>query len=508
MYDVVIIGAGMSGLAAGIRLAMFNRRVCILERHYAVGGLNSFYRLDGRNYDVGLHALTNFAPRTAKHGPLPRLLRQLRLSWDDFELAEQIGSVIAFPQSRLRFNNDPALLAAEIDRSFPTERDGYARLLNKLLNYDELQSPLAAASSREILASVINDPLLVEMLLCPIMFYGSAREHDIDWGSFSVLFRAIFLEGLCRPRRGIRTVLKHLVQRFKRCGGELQLRAGVREIIPGDNRALNIVMDDGRELQTQEIISSAGWNETMRLCQAARQPVLATTPASNQISGRSKEIANGPMSHGGQPGNIAFIEAICTLDCQPHELGYDDTIVFYNDRPNLNYARPNDFADVTSGIICSPNNYRYTDSEAKVDHETNGDTQTNGDIQNVKLPEPVEGTIRLTALANYDRWAELEPAEYQHQKRHWFGQMVAAAERFIPNLAQHIVAHDMFTPITVRHFTGHEHGAVYGAPQKRYDASTHLENLWVCGADQGYVGIVGTLTSGIQVANKLLQRNN
>jgi cation diffusion facilitator CzcD-associated flavoprotein CzcO len=28
-YDVAIIGAGMSGLAAGIRLAHFGRKVCI-----------------------------------------------------------------------------------------------------------------------------------------------------------------------------------------------------------------------------------------------------------------------------------------------------------------------------------------------------------------------------------------------------------------------------------------------------------------------------------------------
>src|ERR1700751_1940133 len=100
MYDSLIIGAGMSGLAAGIRLAMFGQRVCILERHYAPGGLNSYYRLDGRNYDVGLHALTNFAPRDVKRGPLPLLLRQLRVPWDDFELAEQIGSLIAFPGVR------------------------------------------------------------------------------------------------------------------------------------------------------------------------------------------------------------------------------------------------------------------------------------------------------------------------------------------------------------------------------------------------------------------------
>ena len=84
MYDTIIIGAGMSGLAAGIRLAYYDQRVCILERHYTIGGLNSFYRLRGRDYDVGLHALTNFTPKGTKTGPLARLLRQLRLRWDDF----------------------------------------------------------------------------------------------------------------------------------------------------------------------------------------------------------------------------------------------------------------------------------------------------------------------------------------------------------------------------------------------------------------------------------------
>ena len=59
-YDAVIIGAGMSGLAAGIRLAHFGKKVCIFERHNATGGLNSFYSFSGRKYDVGLHAMTNY----------------------------------------------------------------------------------------------------------------------------------------------------------------------------------------------------------------------------------------------------------------------------------------------------------------------------------------------------------------------------------------------------------------------------------------------------------------
>ena len=85
-YDVIIIGAGMSGLAAGIRLAMFDRRVCIVERHYNFGGLNSFYSLGGRRFDVGLHALTNYVGANVRNTPLPKMLRQLRISRDALDL--------------------------------------------------------------------------------------------------------------------------------------------------------------------------------------------------------------------------------------------------------------------------------------------------------------------------------------------------------------------------------------------------------------------------------------
>lgn len=197
---------------------------------------------------------------------------------------------------------------------------------------------------------------------------------------------------------------------------------------------------------------------------------------------------------------MTFFESICTLDCQPRDLGFADTIVFYNDAPRFDYARPDDFADLRSGIVCSPNNYQYAAGEE------NGDSTGLQALGNAKLPQPVEGTIRLTALANFDRWAALGPEDYSFQKQHWRQRLLDSAARFIPNVSQHVVAHDTFTPRTIRHFTGHDYGAVYGAPQKRYDASTPFDHVFVCGADQGYVGIVGTLTSGIQVANMLLQR--
>ena len=80
-YDAIVIGAGLSGLAAGIRLAMFGKKVCILEKHSIPGGLNSFYQRKGIQFDVGLHALTNFAKRGERGLPLTKILKQLRISF-------------------------------------------------------------------------------------------------------------------------------------------------------------------------------------------------------------------------------------------------------------------------------------------------------------------------------------------------------------------------------------------------------------------------------------------
>ena len=69
-YDVIIIGAGLSGLAAGIRLSQYGKHVLIVERQHYAGGMNSYYRRGDRCYDVGLHAMTNLADPSNHSAPL------------------------------------------------------------------------------------------------------------------------------------------------------------------------------------------------------------------------------------------------------------------------------------------------------------------------------------------------------------------------------------------------------------------------------------------------------
>jgi phytoene dehydrogenase-like protein len=88
------------------------------------------------------------------------------------------------------------------------------------------------------------------------------------------------------------------------------------------------------------------------------------------------------------------------------------------------------------------------------------------------------------------------------QKLRWYDRMVASAVRFIPDFRSRVIETDMFTPTTIRRYTGHENGAVYGAPHKQLDGRTHLDNVFLCGTDQGFCGIVGSIISGIAMANR------
>ncbi|MCX7426368.1 MAG: NAD(P)/FAD-dependent oxidoreductase [Planctomycetia bacterium] len=449
-YDTIIIGAGMSGLAAGIRLAHYDQRVCILERHTTIGGLNSFYRLGGRVLDVGLHAVTNYAPKGDRRGPLARLLRQLRIRWDDFALAPQVGSEIAFPGVRLRFSNDMAVFESEIEKHFPDQADNFRRLVAAIVDYDQLDGD-SGRSARAEVARHVTDPLLAEMIFCPLLFYGGAREHDMDFHHFCVMFRAIFMEGLARPFAGVRLILNKLVRQFKSLGGELRLRAGVRRIAVNGERVEKVVLEDGTELTARRVLSSAGWHETMRLCQQEDESRLE--------------------------GGMSFLESISILDTEPKALGHDRTIVFFNDSNRFHYETPDELVDTRSGMVCSPNNFAYD--------------------------EPLgEGCMRVSSLANFERWAALDEESYRVAKLRWYDRTVAAAVRFVPDFRSAVIATDVFTPRTITRFTGHQRGAIYGAPRKRHDGRTHLDNLFICGADQGLVGIVGTLLSGIVVANR------
>lgn len=477
-FDAIIVGAGMSGLAAGIRLAQYKERVLILERHSLWGGLNSFYKRRGRVMDVGLHALTNYAPKGRRGVPLTKLLRQLRLAHADLELGEQSFSEIAFPSERLRFSNDFALFESEVERAFPHQMDAFRALTQEVMAYDSFSPPDPTLRTRAKLEAHFTEPLLVEMLMLPMCYYGSAIPGDIAWYQFAILFKSFFDEGFARPEGGIRPLLKLLVERYKDLGGELVMRCGVAEILRDGSkreRAIGVRTDDGTELFADQVFSSAG-------------------------AGRTLDLAGLPTGADDE-GWLSFTETMVITGTHPRDFGAGEpghgaTIVFYNDADTFTYASPGDDAelgiDTRSGVICCPSHYATPTPGAPL----------------AAGWEPHEGALRYTALANagfwsrFDRPTDAGEAAYMQAKRAASEALIDRASKFAPDPRPFELDRDAFTPRTIQHFTGHARGAVYGAPTKHLDGATPLENLYLIGTDQGLLGVVGAMLSGISIANR------
>lgn len=453
----------MSGLAAGIRLALGGQSVLILERHEAPGGLNSFYRLGGRNYDVGLHAMTNFVPPGTRRAPLTKLFRQLRIDREEFDLHPQKGSRIAFPGRDLYFGNGLERLRESIAEVFPGQVDGFQRLVASLPEIDSLSANADTRSARSWMATFLSDPQIVDMLLCPLCYYGSAIEDDLELAQFAILFQAIYEEGFARPRGGVRTVIRALLRKFKTLGGERRMRCGVRRIIHRGGSATSLLLDDGSEIRARSIFSTIGRVETDHLMEAEDQPAFGRREA--------------------ESGKLSFVETISVLDSVPGGGRWEDTIVFFSTRSDFRYRCPPDLVDPSSGVICLPHNYDLPPGD-----------------------DPVDPMVRVTALASYRAWKSLSPSAYKAAKEEWFQRLRDQAIHHILECPASQLpsdrASDMFTPLTIERFTGHLGGAVYGSGKKVRSGRTRLDNVYICGTDQGFLGITGAMLSGISIANQ------
>ncbi|BCJ51090.1 hypothetical protein Asp14428_25650 [Actinoplanes sp. NBRC 14428] len=102
MSRVVVIGAGVGGLAAAIRLAAAGHEVTVHERATDVGGKLGRYERDGFLFDTGPSLLT-----------LPRVFTDLGLTLDPVALDPVVRHV--FPDGRtLDSSPDPAVFAGRI----------------------------------------------------------------------------------------------------------------------------------------------------------------------------------------------------------------------------------------------------------------------------------------------------------------------------------------------------------------------------------------------------------
>jgi hypothetical protein len=179
-------------------------------------------------------------------------------------------------------------------------------------------------------------------------------------------------------------------------------------------------------------------------------------------------------------GRLAFVETIYQVpENAAMHIARDKTIIFYNDSERFLYQNPDDLVDFSSGVICFPGNF-----------------------QGIKQKDLKE--IRSTHLANYALWQTLstDAKQYTEGKEYISHRSGQCLENIIGDFTPNIVYKNSFTPLTIERYTSKIGGAIYGNPTKTKDGNIGFNNLFLAGTDQGFLGIIGSMLSGVSIVNQ------
>ncbi len=142
-FDIVVVGAGASGLTAAAYLAKYGRSVLLCEKEPVCGGLVNSFTRDGFTFDGGARALEDA-------GVLFTMLRQL-------------GLQIEFVKNHITLGIEDQML----DMESKTSIESYAEMLKKLYPESAAEIDIIARDLRQITQAMdiqygIDNPLFLD----------------------------------------------------------------------------------------------------------------------------------------------------------------------------------------------------------------------------------------------------------------------------------------------------------------------------------------------------------
>jgi len=311
--DIIVVGGGIAGLTAALTLAQSGKKVLLLEKNEACGGLMSTFSKDGFRFEAGARALVNA-------GLVKPLIKEFGL---DIEvLPNQI--TLGIEDSLLRIEGEESLLR-------------YADLLKDLYPGSRLEVDRIIESIQSIIEDMkvlygANNPLFAKkknyLLLLPSMIAWMAKlmrtlyriqkmdtpfEEHLDLLSenqslkdmigqhffrrtpvfFALSYFALYNDYLY-PKGGVGAFIQKLAEAFEKRGGEIRYHTEITRV-DGHNKRL--YDSEGNEYRYRKLIwtgdlktlygiaSDEGLNPKSRVkFQEKRQAILSHKGAESVFS--------------------------------------------------------------------------------------------------------------------------------------------------------------------------------------------------------------------------------
>ncbi|MEW6441952.1 MAG: NAD(P)/FAD-dependent oxidoreductase [bacterium] len=267
-YDVVVIGTGMGGSAAGALVAREGFKVLFLEKNPQIGGACSFYRKEGVHVDMGAHVFSR-----GNRGPIGDVQRRLgaermisfqrcdpmmRFKGPGFDLAGRFQSY-SLPLLGAAMLKQLRLPAREI---LPMAR----RMAEPLLVPAGSVRDLNAVNVEERLLASTREPALV---LLTSIFMGLAFVIPLwEASSGEALWstkKAFFDRSMGYPIGGAVAVPQAFIEAARGFGAQLETGTRVKAIRVSGCRVEGVETDRGELFSCRAVVSTTSLKDTVRL---------------------------------------------------------------------------------------------------------------------------------------------------------------------------------------------------------------------------------------------------
>ncbi|MEI7549790.1 MAG: phytoene desaturase family protein [Actinomycetes bacterium] len=270
---VVVVGAGLAGLSAALRLAGAGRRVTLLERESVPGGRNGLLEKSGYRFDTGPSVLT-----------MPDLIRDALAEVGE-ELEDWLELMPVSPLYRAFFADgtqldvhaNTAQMEEEISRVIgPEEAAGYARyveFVTKLYKYEfndfidkNIDSPfhlltpnlarLVALGGFRHLAPKVNqflsDPRTQRVYSFQAMYAGLSPQQAL--AIYAVIAYMDSVNGVFFPKGGMHAVPRALAGAAAKHGVDIRYNTEATKVEKRNGRAVAVQTANGERFECDALI--------------------------------------------------------------------------------------------------------------------------------------------------------------------------------------------------------------------------------------------------------------
>lgn len=491
-YDVIVVGAGNGGLAAGTALAQSGLKVLILERHNIPGGSATTFCRGRFEFEVALHQLSDMGT-PERPGTLRTLLDSLGvLDEVSFVSMEDLYRVVIPDRLDVTLPVDRQGVVETLQERFPAEKEAIKKFFDLVYGYGlELYSfyrnpggeverfPLlkryAFRTAGEVMDEFFQDPLLKAV---PGAYWGyiGLTPNRLPFSYLSLLYVS-YIEMLpCHVKGGSQSLSNAMFNRFLSLGGEAKFNCGAKKIVVRDGVATGVLTDRGEEISARFIVSNASKVATFT-------DLIDPGEVPNAIFEGMKGRTPSPSSFNIYMG----------LDCEPGEVGIT--------------------ASTTTILPDEDMSDRHFNQMRRLDTENSVMGFSCYDVADPTFSPPGACQVALLTLRYAEPWLRVPPSQYAAEKYRCAETMLRQMERVCPGVRDHIEEIEVATPLTFMRYLNSPYGAIYGFEQYMKDSlffeasrQMPIKGLYLAGGWVTDCGFAPTIKSGVSAAGAILRQ--